>query len=427
MKFGDLRGILQYVPQFRGRTFVIALDGAVVASRAFSDILLDLAVLRSLNIRVVLVHGAGIQIKELAEKRGIHLTNSDGTGPTDDASMEVSLDAVTRLSSDIMQKLAAVKIRAASANAVNAHPAGIRGGIDYGHTGELERVDSEAIDGFLDQDIMPLISPVGYHSVAGTLRLNSDEVAMETATAIEADKVIFMVKDSLSPLITKLGGRQASTEDSIAVLKESSVDEDWFRSKLKHATTACENGVPRTHIISLEHEDALLAELFSNAGVGVMISNESYRKFRDSVPEDIDELMFIMRRAVDSEKLIRRTREDLQAILSDFVLLEIDGHVVGCVAVHYWESEKLAEMACLYVKRSHDGQGYGKMLLNEAVRKAEEMGAKRVFALSTQAIGFFEGAGFSRCDNPEVMPEERRLKWATNGRNAAVLVRDLVK
>ena len=124
MKFGDLRGILQYVPQFRGRTFVIALDGAVLASSAFSDILLDLAVLRSLNIRVVLVHGAEFQIQRLAEKRGVNLTSCNGIGVTDETTMEVSLDAITRVSSDIMQKLSALKIRAASANAIHAHPAG---------------------------------------------------------------------------------------------------------------------------------------------------------------------------------------------------------------------------------------------------------------------------------------------------------------
>ena len=105
MKFGDLRGILQYVPQFRGRTFVVALDGAIVASENFSNILLDLAVLRSLNVRVVLVHGAAQQIRELAEKRDVELSNSDGTGITDEKTLEVSLDAITRLNSGVMQNL----------------------------------------------------------------------------------------------------------------------------------------------------------------------------------------------------------------------------------------------------------------------------------------------------------------------------------
>ena len=84
MRFGDLREILQYVPQFRGRVFVVAIDGAVIASRNFTNILLDLAVLHSLKIRVVLVHGAGLQIRNLARSRGIELSTIDGTGPTTD-------------------------------------------------------------------------------------------------------------------------------------------------------------------------------------------------------------------------------------------------------------------------------------------------------------------------------------------------------
>lgn len=323
MKFGDLRGILQYVPQFRGRTFVIALDGAVVASSAFSDILLDLAVLRSLNIRVVLVHGAELQIQRLAEKRGVNLTSCNGIGVTDETTMEVSLDAITRVSSDIMQKLSALKIRAASANAIHAHPAGIRKGVDFGHTGEMEKIDGESIIGFLDQDILPVISPVGYHSAAGTLRLNSDAVAMETASIIDADKMIFMVRESLDPLIEKLGGRQITSAGAETFVSSQTDQADWSISKMEHAFEAAKHGIPRTHLISIEHEDALLAELFSNAGVGVMISDESYQRFREANPGDIDELMFILRRAVDSDKILRRSREELLAMLGDFILLEI--------------------------------------------------------------------------------------------------------
>ncbi|MEM9018798.1 MAG: amino-acid N-acetyltransferase, partial [Verrucomicrobiota bacterium] len=105
MNFSDLRAILQYVPQFRGRTFVVALDGAVIESPDFSNILLDIAVLRSLRIHVVLVHGAAAQIGALGKKRGIELSNLDGTGVTDEATLEVSMDAISRLSNSLMQNL----------------------------------------------------------------------------------------------------------------------------------------------------------------------------------------------------------------------------------------------------------------------------------------------------------------------------------
>src|SRR3954463_10490049 len=97
MKISDLRGILQYVPRFRDRIFVVAIDGEIVASPNFGNILLDLAVLRSLSIKVILVHGAARQISQLAAERGITLTNSDGTGITDEATLKASLEAVTNV------------------------------------------------------------------------------------------------------------------------------------------------------------------------------------------------------------------------------------------------------------------------------------------------------------------------------------------
>ena len=141
MNFSDLRAILQYVPQFRGCTFVVALDGAVIESTDFSNILLDLAVLRSLNVKVVLVHGAAAQIEALGKKRGVVLSNVDGTGVTDELTLEVSMDAISRLSNAVMHSLTTVKIKAATANAIHAHPAGIIKGIDHGFTGTVEKID----------------------------------------------------------------------------------------------------------------------------------------------------------------------------------------------------------------------------------------------------------------------------------------------
>ena len=145
MKVSDLRGILQYVPRFRDRIFVVAVDGEIVASPNFANILLDLAVLRSLNIKIILVHGAALQIEQLAAERGVALSNADGTGITDDATLRVSLDAATTVMNEIMQGLTAVDLRAVYANAVIAHPAGILGGVDFQNTGRVERVDTKSL------------------------------------------------------------------------------------------------------------------------------------------------------------------------------------------------------------------------------------------------------------------------------------------
>ncbi len=423
MKFGDLRGILQYVPQFRGRTFVVALDGAIVSSENFSNILLDLAVLRSLNVRVVLVHGAAMQIRELAEKRGVGLSNSDGTGITDETTLEVSLDAITRLNSAVMQSLTTLRIRAATSNAIIAHPAGIVSGQDQGHTGTIERVDTSALEGFLAQEILPVLPPLAYDAAGRTLRVNSDAVALETAVAMKAAKIIFVLPEEPDFGLPTQVSRQLAEDEAEELRKRvGDAQPPGLRSKLKHAIRACREGVPRVHLINGNRDDAILAELFSNEGIGTMVFSDSYRQIRGATEADVDEMLLMMRRAVEDEMLVERSRQEIHAKLSDYLIIEIDANVVGCVAVHPDPKAGVAEIACLHVKRSHEGLGYGGFLIKEAEKRAAKAGLK-AYAVSTQAMGFFEKQGYQRCVDTSFLPAGRLEKLASSGRNSIVLVR----
>ncbi len=424
MNFSDLREILQYVPQFRGRIFVVALDGAVIDSSDFSNILLDLAVLRSLNVRVVLVHGAAAQIEALGRKRGIALSNVDGTGVTDESTLEVSMDAISRLSNAIMQSLTTVKIKAATANAIHAHPAGIIKGVDTGFTGTVERIDAGVLQSFLDQDILPVVPPLGFDADGQTLRVNSDAVAREVALALRASKILFVSLEDPRDQ-TEGGERQWSAEDALAFVESGVGRPAGMLSKLRHAARATRDGVPRVHLIGSRNPDALLAELFSNEGVGVMVYSDAYQKIRAAAPADIDELYLLILRAVEDEQLLERSRAEIQAAIQDYIVVEIDGNIVGCVAVHPHLETGRAELACLHVKRGHTGQGYGRTLVAAAMDRARQTGCGQIYALSTQAAGYLEREGFIRTGDLALLPEERREEWARNGRNALLLVREL--
>jgi amino-acid N-acetyltransferase len=424
MNFSDLRSILQYVPQFRGRTFVVALDGAVIDSPDFSNILLDLAVLRSLNIKVVLVHGAAAQIEALGAKRNVPLSNIDGTGVTDEATLEVSMDAITRLSNSVMQSLTTVKLKAATANAIHAHPAGIMKGVDAGFTGTIEKIDSSVLQSFLDQDILPVVPPLGFDADGQTLRVNSDAVAREVATALDAAKVIFVSTDD-PRAVSSDRQHQWSGDEAISFIDLHPALPVGMASKLRHAARATRDGVPRVHLISSRSEDALLSELFSNEGVGLMVYSDAYQKVRPATRGDIDELYLLIHRAIEDEQLIERSRSDIQGAIEDYIVLEIDGNVVGCVAVHPYSDSDKAELACLYVKKGHTGQGYGSILVAAAIDRAKQLDYENLFALSTQAAGYLERGGFVRSDDLTLLPDERREKWAKNGRNAVLLIRHL--
>ena len=184
MKLTDLRGILQYIPQFREKTFILAVDGAIVTDENFATLLLDVAVLRSLSIRVVLVHGASAQIKALAEEQNIKASNLDGSGITDAATLQLALNAANRLTHEILEGLSANDLRAASTNVVIAHPEGIIQGVDHLFTGKVERVDVDMLQSLLTQGVVPVIPPLGFDGDGKTYRVNSDGVAVAVADEI---------------------------------------------------------------------------------------------------------------------------------------------------------------------------------------------------------------------------------------------------
>src|SRR5262245_52535996 len=155
LRLTDLREILRYVPRFRDRTFVIALDGAVVEDDNFANLLLDITLLRSLRIGVALVHGAGHQIRQLAAQTGQTPSNTDGTGVTDAATLQLALNAANRVTHEILEGLSVNDLRGAYSNAIVAHPAGILHGVDYQFTGRVERVDTELLEALLERDIVP--------------------------------------------------------------------------------------------------------------------------------------------------------------------------------------------------------------------------------------------------------------------------------
>src|SRR5437764_661946 len=260
VKLTDLRGILQYIPQFREKTFILSVDGGIVTSENFANILLDVAVLRSLNIRVVLVHGASAQIKTLAQERKVKPSDLDGAGITDADTLQLALTAANRLTHEILEGLSANDLRAACTNAIIAHPMGIIQGVDHLLTGKVERVDVELLQTLLTQGIIPVVPPLGFDGDGKTYRVNSDSVAVAVADALKATKLIFITtQDGVfrqGQLI-----RQVLVADLDAILanhRDEILPE--MLSKAIHASAACHEGVPRVHIINGRADEGLLAD-----------------------------------------------------------------------------------------------------------------------------------------------------------------------
>jgi amino-acid N-acetyltransferase len=425
VKLTDLRGILQYIPQFREKTFIIAVDGVIVTDENFANILLDVAVLRSLNIRVVLVHGAAVQIEALAERQGVQASNLDGTGVTDGLTLQLAMDAANRLTHEILEGLSANDLRAACTNAIIAHPVGIIQGVDRLFTGKVERVDIELLQTLLNQGIVPVVPPLGFDGDGRTYRVNSDSIALAMAAALNAIKLIF-ITDHDGLLFNDQLIRQMLVGDLQKLIQSAGggLTSEMF-SKAQHAAAACAAGVQRVHVINGREDEGLLAEVFSNEGIGTLIYANEYEQIRPAKKKDIRAIQRLTKKAVEAGELVRRTRIEIEKNLADYYIFEIDRNPVACVSLHVYPSQLQGELASLYVDPSNENQGIGQKLIQFTENKAREAGLTELITLSTQTFAYFQSKGGFVEGGPDDLPPDRREKYDHSGRKSKILVKKL--
>jgi amino-acid N-acetyltransferase len=425
VKLTDLRGILQYVPQFREKTFVIAVDAGIVTDENFANILLDVALLRSLSIRVVIVHGAAEQLEALAERQHVQTSNLDGTGVTDAPTLELAIEAASRITHEILGGLSANDLGAATTNAIITIPLGIIHGVDHLFTGKIERVDTTLLEPLLNQGIVPVVSPIGFSGDGKAYRANSDSVALAVAVAVNATKLIFITPQDGLRHNDELIRHMVVTDLQKLLQSGTGGFQPGMVSKARHAAAACAAGVPRVHIVNGREDEALLAEVFSNEGIGTLIYANEYEQIRPARKKDIRAIQQLTKKAVEAEELIRRTRVEMERNLSDYYIFEIDKNPVACVALHVYAEQQTGELASLYVDPSHENQGIGRKLMRFVEDKARETGLSELIALSTQAFTYFESKGGFVEGTPDDLPQARREKYDQSRRNSRVLIKRL--
>lgn len=432
LRLADLREMLRYVPQYRDRIFVIAVDGAIVECDNFRNLLLDIALLRSLRIGVVMVHGAGHQIRRLAEAAALLPSNLDGTGITDAPTLRLALAAATGVTHEILEGLSANDLRGACSNALVAHPAGILQGIDQQWTGRVERVDVALLRSLLDNDVIPVIPPLGCDGEGNTYRLNSDAVAVEVAKSLGAVKLIYLTNnagivikrtDDPESLI-----RQLTVDEADALLKRQRHDLNPASvSKLTSSVKAGQGGVPRIHIIDGKVEEGLLGEVFSNEGIGTLIHTNEYQAIRAARKKDARAINALIRSGVENDELLPRSLAEIERQIANYFVFEVDGSQAGCVALHPYPNEGQGEMACICVAAKYENQGIGLRLMNFVEELARERGLKDLFCLSTQAVNYFVQKGGFVLGTPDDLPPQRRQRYDQSGRRSQVMIKKLAQ
>ena len=418
----DLRGILRYVPMFRDHVFVIAVDGAVVGHENFVNLVTDIAVLRSLSIKVVLVHGIGHQLGELIREHDVKAVDIQGEGPTDAPTMSLAREAAALVSQTILENLSQAGLRCAITNAVRATRVGVIRGKDHLFTGKVEKVDTALLTSMLNQDILPLVTPIVCDREGQSLRVNSDHLAAELAVALRASKLIYLTP--YTGLSVNGEVKVNLPEDELAtLLKDKKLGlEPRLRSKAMHAAFALDEGVPRAHILDGRVFGGLLIEIFDKVGLGTMVHANDYDRIRQAKKKDAQALYNLAKHGARSDALVARSRQQIDQSISDFIVYEIDDSIIGCAALRrYADQPHIMEVGAVYVQPFYHGRGVGKKLVEYIKRKAKQVGAKKLVALTTQTQGFFTGA----CDFEEGtlsdLPAQRRRELKNSGRGSRVL------
>jgi len=417
------RSVAPYIHAFGGRTFVIAFGGEVVDDGQFVALAHDLNLLASLEVRLVLVHGARPQIESRLKRARIASHYVGGLRVTDKPTMEAVKEANGAIRVEIEALLsmglvnspmAGADIRVASGNFVTARPLGVREGVDLQQTGEVRKIDAIGIQKRLDDGEMVLLSPLGYSPTGETFNLTLEDVATSTAIALDADKLIFLMDTAGIHNVRGELLREMTAEKARNLLRHTqnkeavNITED-VHYYLPAAIRACDHGVARTHLICRNTDGAILQELFTHEGIGTMVTEMPLESMRQAEIGDVGGLLQLIEPLEAEGILVKRGRERLEMEVGHFFVMEHDNRIIGCAALYPFTDVSQAELACLAVHPSFRGGSRGDRLLQFCEDEAKERGVSSLFVLTTRTAHWFVERGFVEADVSALPPAKQQL------------------
>ncbi len=405
-----------YIHAHRGRTFVIAFGGEAVEDPEFSRLVHDLALLSSLGVRLVVVHGTRPQIESRLREAGIESEFHDGLRVTRAEALPLVKEAVGMTRVEIESKLSMsqpdspmsnARLRVATGNFVTARPVGVRDGVDYWYTGEVRRVDTEAIHQRLDAGAVVLISNLGYSWTGEVFNLGVHEVASGVAEALGADKLVCLTEGE--GLVDREG--KVIREVSPTVVEEIGLEREDLPTDVKRwalaGARACLGGVRRVHLLARHIDGALLQELYTRDGAGTLVAVEAFEGMRSATPRDLPGVLELIRPLEARGVLVPRSRERIEQEIDKFVVLERDGVVVGCGALYAFGEGQVGEVSCFAVHRDYQSGGQGDRLLSFLEKRAVQQGMRKLFILTTHTAHWFHERGYAP-SSPDALPPDRR-------------------
>ncbi len=435
------RSVAPYIHKFRNQTFVVGIAGEAIAAGKLHNLAQDLAMIQSMGVKLVLVHGFRPQVNEQLAAKGHQAKYSHGIRITDSVALDCAQEAAGQLRYEIEAAfsqglpntpMAGSTVRVLSGNFITARPVGIVDGVDFQHSGLVRKVDVGGISRTLDMGALVLLSPFGFSPTGEAFNLSMEEVATSVASALQADKLIFVTEvpgvalDPTQPVSednaidTELP--LATAEALLAQLPAPQVPTDTA-FYLQHCVKACKAGVERSHIIPFSVDGALLLEVYVHDGIGTMVVDEKLESLREATPDDVGGILQLIEPFEKDGTLVKRSRTEIERDVANYTIVEHDGVIFACAALYPYPEGKTAEMAALTVSPQSQGQGDGEKVLKRIEQRARLMGLQSIFVLTTRTMHWFIKRGFAQVD-PDWLPDARKRKYNWD-RKSVVMVKKL--
>jgi amino-acid N-acetyltransferase len=408
------RSSAPYINAHRGKTFVIMFGGEAIEDPNFPRIIQDIALLNSLGVRLILVHGARPQIDQRLKLRHKKSKFKNRIRITDKESLECVKDAAGSLRSQIEALLTmglpnspmhGSQIRVCSGNLVVARPLGIKEGVDYENTGLVRRIDVQGINDHLSDGSIVLLSPMGYSPTGEIFNLSHEDVATQAAIAMKADKIITL--SERDGIFDKSGKLLRTTELNL-LKKELAADNiDAEKTCLTAMISSVEAGVTRAHCVNYHTDGSLLRELFTRDGAGSLVLQNHYEQLRTATIEDVGGILKLIKPLEESGALVKRSRERLENEIGLFTVIVRDGMIIACAALYMYRSDACGELACVATHHDYRGGNRGERLLDEIRKKAILSGLERIFVLTTVTGHWFLEQGFEE-KTIEALPSSKQ-------------------
>lgn len=435
------RSVAPYIHMHRGKTFVVGMAGEAIAAGKLHHIAQDLALIQSMGVKVVLVHGFRPQVNEQLKAKGHAARYSHGMRITDEVALDSAQEAAGQLRYEIEAAfsqglpntpMAGSTVRVISGNFITARPVGILDGVDFQHSGLVRKVDVGGITRTLGFGAMVLLSPFGFSPTGEAFNLTMEEVATSVAIALQADKLIFLTEVPgvrVRPLEAESEDNPIDTELPLAAAEQllaslpspqQPTDTAFY---LQHCVKACKAGVERSHIIPFATDGSLLLEVYVHDGIGTMVIDEKLEELREATADDVGGILQLIEPFEKDGTLVKRDRTEIERDIANYTIVEHDGVIFACAALYPYPEAKTGEMAALTVSPQSQGQGDGEKVLKRVEQRARAMGLESIFVLTTRTMHWFLKRGFVQVD-PDWLPEARKRKYNWD-RRSMVFVKKL--